>query len=72
MYYRDHAPPHFHADYGEQEITVDIGTGEVTGEFPKRALRIVLEWHALHRTELTDNWERARQKLPLAGIEPLE
>jgi len=33
MYYRDRAPPHFHAIYGEFEATVSIGTGEVT--FPK-------------------------------------
>ena len=24
MYYRDHAPPHFHAEYGDHEITVEI------------------------------------------------
>ena len=24
MYLREHAPPHFHAEYGEYEITVDI------------------------------------------------
>ena len=24
MYWRDHAPPHFHAKYQDQEITVDI------------------------------------------------
>ena len=28
MYYRDHAPPHFHAIYGEHEATVNIETGE--------------------------------------------
>ncbi len=24
MHYRDHAPPHFHAEYGDHEITIDI------------------------------------------------
>jgi len=24
MYYRDHAPPHFHAIYGEHEATIVI------------------------------------------------
>jgi len=38
MYYRDHAPPHFHAEYGEYEVTIDILTGVITGHFPKRAL----------------------------------
>lgn len=44
MYYRDHAPPHFHAEYAEFEITVDIQSGAVTGRFPTRALNLVLEW----------------------------
>jgi hypothetical protein len=43
MYYRDHAPPHFHAEYGEYEVTVEIATGIVTGHFPRRALKAVLD-----------------------------
>lgn len=43
MYYRDHAPPRFHALYGEYEVTVNIGTGEANGDFPKRALAHVQE-----------------------------
>ena len=37
MYYRDHAPPHFHAEYGEYEITVDILTGVIDWAFPKES-----------------------------------
>lgn len=33
MYYRDHAPPHFHAVYGDLEVTIAIDTGEVNGSF---------------------------------------
>jgi len=29
MYIREHAPAHFHAEYGEYEITVEIETGVV-------------------------------------------
>ena len=42
MYYRDHAPPHFHAIYGDAEVTIEIATGNVNGQFPKRALAHVL------------------------------
>ena len=38
MYYRDHGPAHFHAIYGEFEITVEIESGRINGDFPKRAL----------------------------------
>ena len=72
MYIREHYPAHFHAEYGEYEITVDIETGVVTGKFPKRALKAVLEWYELHREELMDNWEAAMNRKPLSKIEPLE
>ena len=42
MYYNDHSPPHFHARYGENEIRVNIETGEIlSGAFPRRAQRLV-------------------------------
>lgn len=49
MYYRDHAPAHFHAVYGDHEITVEIATCAVNGSFPGRAMAHVQEWRALHR-----------------------
>ncbi len=52
MFPREHPPPHFHAVYAEYQITVDIRSGVVHGDFPKRALRLVLEWLDLHEDEL--------------------
>lgn len=72
MYYRDHAPPHFHAEYGEYEVTIDILTGVITGHFPKRALKAVLEWYELHKDELLVDWKLAEQREPLESIQPLE
>ena len=72
MYFRDHMPPHFHAEYGEHEITVEINNGIVEGRFPSRALSAVLDWYNLHQDELAENWELARQEQPLNRIEPLE
>jgi hypothetical protein len=70
--YREHNPPHFHAVYGSYDITVGILDGVVTGSFPKRALRLVLEWSELHQAELLENWNLAQQRLPLKPIDPLE
>jgi hypothetical protein len=39
----NHRPPHFHADYGEYRVTVEILTGVVSGRFPKRALNALME-----------------------------
>jgi hypothetical protein len=72
MFYRDHSPAHFHATYGDYEITVAIESGVVSGHFPQRALRHVLEWLDLHKTELLENWELARQREALKRIAPLE
>lgn len=47
MFFSEHGPAHFHAVYGEYKITVEIESGQVRGEFPPRAQRLVLEWAAL-------------------------
>ncbi|MHC4974616.1 MAG: DUF4160 domain-containing protein [Planctomycetota bacterium] len=73
MYYNDHAPPHFHAKYAEHEATFSIDTLVVLeGALPRRAAALVLEWAALHRTELEKDWDLARQGRPLKRIAPLE
>lgn len=72
MFYRDHAPPHFHAVYGEHAIVVDIESGAVEGQFPGRALSFVLEWYRLHRAELEEDWRLAAERKPLKAIQPLE
>jgi hypothetical protein len=72
MFFNEHGPPHFHAIYGEHRITVEIESRTVRGEFPSRALRLVLEWADLHKQELLKDWERARQRQPLEPIAPLE
>lgn len=73
MFYNDHAPPLFHARYGELEIRVDIQTGQVlSGDFPRRALALVLEWLELHRDDLMLDWILAGERKPLRKIAPLE
>jgi hypothetical protein len=73
LFYREHGRPHFHAVYGEFEAVLDIETGTVmSGQLPKRALALVREWRELHKSELLENWELARQHQPLKRIPPLE
>jgi hypothetical protein len=43
----------------------------LSGSLPARALGLVAEWAALHRSELMADWELARASQPLAPIEPL-
>ena len=72
MFWNDHAPPHFHARYGDYEITVEIESGIVDGKFPPRALRHVLEWRELHQTELLNDWDLCRKSQMPEPIQPLE
>ena len=72
MFYREHGVPHFHAVYGEHEISVEVETVTVHCDFPSRALKLVLEWANLHKPELLENWQLARQGQPLKRIAPLE
>lgn len=72
MNFNDHNPPHFHARYGDYQITVQIATGVVEGVFPKRALQLVLEWYDLHKQDLQQNWEAMRTTGVFTKIQPLE
>lgn len=73
MFYNDHSPPHFHAYYGGHEAAIAIRDGELLwGSLPRRALSHVQEWRRMHVRELEVDWERARGRLPLVPIEPLE
>jgi hypothetical protein len=72
MYHREHGVPHFHAVYGEHKVSMEVESAVVDGKFPARALRHLLEWAALHRSELLTNWELAAQRKPLKRITPLE
>lgn len=73
MYFKDHAPPHFHAIYGQLEAEVDVSTGAIMkGNLPKRAERLVREWSQEYQRELDENWDLARAHRPLKPVPPLE
>jgi len=70
--WREHNPPHFHARYGDDEVAIEIESGNVNGTMSKRALNLVQEWRELHKEELLRNWKLAEQKKALFPIKPLE
>ncbi len=73
MYYNDHAPPHFHAEYGGNEALYEVETLRIyAGSLPRRAHTMVIEWADSHRADLLADWERARLGEPLVKIAPLE
>ena len=67
----EHNPPHFHAIYQGYNAVFSID-GELTdGEMPKKQLKLISAWTALHKDELLANWELAISKQPLYKIDPL-
>jgi Domain of unknown function (DUF4160) len=73
MNYNDHAPPHFHVRYGSQKALVGIEALTILrGRLSPRMLGLVVEWAALHREELLNDWTLARQQAELNRIDPLE
>jgi hypothetical protein len=73
MYFNEHNPPHFHARYGEYKAEIAIETlSVIAGRLPPRVLGLVMEWAALHRSELMEDWELARRQADLKKIAPLE
>lgn len=73
MYWREHEPAHFHARYAEYEAIISIETLEVIrGSLPRRALALVLEWAAVHRAELLEDWRLCRALQMPKPIQPLE
>ncbi|MBA3808497.1 MAG: DUF4160 domain-containing protein [Solirubrobacterales bacterium] len=72
MYFYDHEPRHFHAQYAEHHAVIAIDDGAVlVGELPSRALKLVSEWASLHRAELEADWSRVRDGGTPEPIDPL-
>ena len=73
MFYKEHEPPHFHAEYQGQQGKFDFEGRMTVGTVQSgTALRLIREWADLHRGELEQNWEKMKAGRPLDRIQPLE
>lgn len=72
MYFADHAPPHFHAFYGDEEVVIDIRQlAIVRGSFSPRAFGLLMEWASIHQSDLLAAWDQASKAQPPMKIPPL-
>jgi hypothetical protein len=73
MFFLDHAPPHFHVEYGEYKAVVNIKTQEIMeGDLPAKQLKLVQAWAIIHETELEKNFINLNFENPTwKKIEPL-
>jgi hypothetical protein len=76
MYFFDdkkHFTPHIHAEYAEYSMAISIAEGEVlAGDFPKKQLKMVQAWIAIHEDELMADWKLAITGQELFRIDPLK
>jgi hypothetical protein len=72
MFFDDHNPPHFHAEYSRDVALIDIrNLSTFSGHLPPRVRGFVVEWATIHQQELFDDWERAQTQQELLKIAPL-
>lgn len=72
MFYDDHNPPHFHAEYQGEMAVFDFRGNILRGEIRSRtAVRLIREWVDLRQAELEHNWESMQAGEEFSKIEPL-
>lgn len=72
IFYNDHNPPHFHAEYQDFEVLVSVQPIRIIdGDAPARVKSMIIEWAGLHQLELIQAWRDAQAKNPPRKIEPL-
>ena len=72
MYFNEHNPPHFHTEYQGNKAVFDFRGNIVKGDLRSpTATRLVREWVDLHKEDLLENWDLAREGKELKKIPPL-
>jgi len=73
MYWAEHFPMHFHAEYGSLKAIISIEEAAIIkGALPLKQLKLVLAWSEIHKEELIKNWDSARQNGKISKINPLK
>jgi hypothetical protein len=73
MFYDEHNPPHFHADYQGNKAVFDFNGNILKGDIKsKTARKLIREWVDLYADELMENWNLARNDKEIKKISPLD
>ena len=73
MYFDEHDPPHFHAEYQGSKALFDFNGNVMRGNLnSKTATRLVRDWIDQRLKDLEEDWELARTGKGLRKIAPLE
>jgi hypothetical protein len=67
-----HHVPHIHCIYGEFELVLGLDGTVIEGTMPKKQLKLIDAWVALHEDELNANWQLLRDGDGYFKIDPLK
>ncbi|WP_159468933.1 DUF4160 domain-containing protein [Dyadobacter sp. 3J3] len=73
MFFDDHNPPHFHAEFQDFKAIIDIKSADLLeGYLPAKQLKLVQTWAGIHEKELLENFINLGKELKSWNkIEPL-
>ena len=59
MFFDDHAPPHFHAQYGSDEVIININAlAVIAGKIPPRGMGLVMDLSMPEEIQLVEDlWD---------------
>lgn len=66
-----HNKPHAHVYYGEHEAAVAVDSELPADSLPRRQMKIVLGWLALHEEEVYAAWSKAVQGGRFDKVDPM-
>ncbi len=73
IYFDDHPPSHFHAEYGEYEAVFSIVDGKmINGKLPKTATKLVKKWYGLQKDNILKAWEQIQNDEVFEKVPPLD
>jgi hypothetical protein len=73
MFYKEHEPAHFHAEYQGQQAKCNFEGQIIAGYIRSGTARALIQrWAVSHRAELEANWRKMNAGQPLDRIAPLE
>ena len=73
MFFDEHNPPHFHAEYQGNNAVFDFDGNMIRGDLESRTARkLVREWVDLHVDELMEDWNLAKNDQEIKKIDPLD
>lgn len=67
-----HHKPHFHAKYGEYEVSITLECKKISGSMPDKQMKLIEAWFLIHKEELKAAWYAYNDNGEVIKIKGLE